>query len=458
MLKGKDSRRHRLHLRHRARHCPRRSPREGANVVINGFGEAAAIEKERAGIEKEFGVKAAYSPADMTKPAEIAAMIKTAEQTLRQRRHPGQQCRHPARRADRGIPGREVGPDHRHQPVVRVPRGARGGSRHEGAQMGPHHQHRVGAFARRLAVQGRLHLGQARARRPHQDGRARACHLRHHLQLHQPGLRVDAAGGEADPRHHEGAQHDRGAGQARRAAGRAADQGVRHRRPGGGARGLPVLGCGRRRSPAPTCRSTAAGPRSELLKRGCACPALRPAAQAKIERARQGRRRSTSRCKAAARTARSPGACSITSCRTSGSRSRAMSGTSAGRHERRHAGRRPRRAAAPEEARKRLADFWRAISLDGNLPAAAARRARPLVLAVSARRLAVPGLDRILVARALAVRFQPAQHQSAQGAGRGLRGFRGAAGLHRARSCSSPPPTSTPAACASSPRTRSPPT
>jgi 3-hydroxybutyrate dehydrogenase len=56
--------------------------KDGANVVINGFGDAAAIAKERAGIETEFGVKAAYSPADMTKPAEIAAMIKTAEQTF----------------------------------------------------------------------------------------------------------------------------------------------------------------------------------------------------------------------------------------------------------------------------------------------------------------------------------------------------------------------------------------
>jgi 3-hydroxybutyrate dehydrogenase len=56
--------------------------KDGANVVINGFGEKDAIEKERAGIEKEFGVKALYSPADMTKPAEIAAMIATAEKTF----------------------------------------------------------------------------------------------------------------------------------------------------------------------------------------------------------------------------------------------------------------------------------------------------------------------------------------------------------------------------------------
>jgi 3-hydroxybutyrate dehydrogenase len=55
---------------------------QGANVTINGFGDTAAIEKERSGIEKEFGVKAIYSAADMTKPAEIADMVKTAEKTF----------------------------------------------------------------------------------------------------------------------------------------------------------------------------------------------------------------------------------------------------------------------------------------------------------------------------------------------------------------------------------------
>jgi 3-hydroxybutyrate dehydrogenase len=56
--------------------------REGANVIINGFGEKAAIETERAGIEKEFSVKSIYSAADMTKPAEIAEMIRTAEKSF----------------------------------------------------------------------------------------------------------------------------------------------------------------------------------------------------------------------------------------------------------------------------------------------------------------------------------------------------------------------------------------
>src|SRR5262245_51840811 len=56
--------------------------REGAQVMINGFGDKAEIEATRAGIEKEFGVKALYSPADMTEPADIAAMIGEAEKAF----------------------------------------------------------------------------------------------------------------------------------------------------------------------------------------------------------------------------------------------------------------------------------------------------------------------------------------------------------------------------------------
>lgn len=52
---------------------------DGADVMLNGFGDKAAIEKERAAIEKEFGVKALYSPADMSKPDEIAALVRETE-------------------------------------------------------------------------------------------------------------------------------------------------------------------------------------------------------------------------------------------------------------------------------------------------------------------------------------------------------------------------------------------
>jgi 3-hydroxybutyrate dehydrogenase len=55
---------------------------EGANVMINGFGDAAAIEAERARLESDFGVRAIYSPADMSKGADVMAMIAEAETTL----------------------------------------------------------------------------------------------------------------------------------------------------------------------------------------------------------------------------------------------------------------------------------------------------------------------------------------------------------------------------------------
>ena len=55
---------------------------DGANVVINGFGDKDAIEKERSGIEKDFGVKALYSGADMSKGDQIAQMVAEAESKL----------------------------------------------------------------------------------------------------------------------------------------------------------------------------------------------------------------------------------------------------------------------------------------------------------------------------------------------------------------------------------------
>jgi len=53
--------------------------RAGANIVINGFGEAAAIEETRASLSREHNVGVAYSGADISKPADIAAMIDLAD-------------------------------------------------------------------------------------------------------------------------------------------------------------------------------------------------------------------------------------------------------------------------------------------------------------------------------------------------------------------------------------------
>jgi 3-hydroxybutyrate dehydrogenase len=62
--------------------CARAFAGAGANIVLNGIGAPADIEKERSAIESDFGVKAVYSPADMSKPREIAEMIALAEKTF----------------------------------------------------------------------------------------------------------------------------------------------------------------------------------------------------------------------------------------------------------------------------------------------------------------------------------------------------------------------------------------
>jgi 3-hydroxybutyrate dehydrogenase len=56
--------------------------KDGADVMINGFGPPDSIERERVAIEKEFGVKARYSDADMSNGAAIAAMIAGAEEAF----------------------------------------------------------------------------------------------------------------------------------------------------------------------------------------------------------------------------------------------------------------------------------------------------------------------------------------------------------------------------------------
>ncbi len=52
--------------------------REGANVMLNGLGDAGTIAALRASLEKEHGVRALYHGADMTRPAEITAMVAEA--------------------------------------------------------------------------------------------------------------------------------------------------------------------------------------------------------------------------------------------------------------------------------------------------------------------------------------------------------------------------------------------
>ncbi len=56
--------------------------RAGSNVMLNGFGDPAQIEELRSNLAKETSVKVDYSPADMTKPDQIAAMVRQADRSF----------------------------------------------------------------------------------------------------------------------------------------------------------------------------------------------------------------------------------------------------------------------------------------------------------------------------------------------------------------------------------------
>lgn len=54
----------------------------GCNIMTNGFGDKAAIDKEVAALKDSYKVQVDYSPADMSKPKEIAEMVAQCERVL----------------------------------------------------------------------------------------------------------------------------------------------------------------------------------------------------------------------------------------------------------------------------------------------------------------------------------------------------------------------------------------
>ncbi|HTP53315.1 MAG TPA: 3-hydroxybutyrate dehydrogenase [Anaeromyxobacteraceae bacterium] len=55
---------------------------QGCRVMLNGFGDAAAIERTRAALEKEHGVAVRYDGADLTKPVQVAGLVAAAAREL----------------------------------------------------------------------------------------------------------------------------------------------------------------------------------------------------------------------------------------------------------------------------------------------------------------------------------------------------------------------------------------
>ena len=55
---------------------------EGCDIMLNGFGDPAEIERLRAGLADTHGVRAVYVSADMAKPAEIRQLVAEAARQL----------------------------------------------------------------------------------------------------------------------------------------------------------------------------------------------------------------------------------------------------------------------------------------------------------------------------------------------------------------------------------------
>ena len=47
---------------------------QGADILLNGFGDAHEIEFTRAELQRQYGVKVRYSSADMSRPEQVRAM------------------------------------------------------------------------------------------------------------------------------------------------------------------------------------------------------------------------------------------------------------------------------------------------------------------------------------------------------------------------------------------------
>ena len=146
---------------------------QGCNVMMNGLGEAAAIEKLRADIAKEHGVEVAYHGADVGVPAEIEAMVREAERRFggvdilvnnAVVRHYDRIEDFPVEKWDRAMAVDLSAAFHTIRLTIR---------RHEGARLGPHHQHVVDPRPHGGAEPGGLRHRQARADRAHALRRAR---------------------------------------------------------------------------------------------------------------------------------------------------------------------------------------------------------------------------------------------------------------------------------------------
>jgi 3-hydroxybutyrate dehydrogenase len=94
----------------------------GMHVMLNGFGDKAEIVKIRADMEEAYGIKTAYSAADMSKPDEIVRMVEDTRRLLGKVDVLVNNAGIQHVEAIETFPCRQMGRHHRHRPLRSVPR------------------------------------------------------------------------------------------------------------------------------------------------------------------------------------------------------------------------------------------------------------------------------------------------------------------------------------------------
>jgi len=166
----------------------------GANLILNGFGDASAVIAQ----VQAFGGKVGHHPADVSDPAQIADMFAYAEREFggvdilvnnAGIQHVAAVDEFPVERWDAIIAINLSS-------VFHSTRLSLPGMKGQG--LGAYRQYRLGAWPGGFGGQGRLRRGQAWRDRPDQSGWPGNRHQQRDLQRDLPRLGADAAGAEAD--------------------------------------------------------------------------------------------------------------------------------------------------------------------------------------------------------------------------------------------------------------------
>ncbi len=201
---------------------------QGVNIVLNGLGEMTAIERTRSEMAEKHGVEVLYNGADMTKPDQIADMVRAAKAEFGELdilinnagvQHVALIEDFPTDKWEQIIAINLTSAFHATKAAVPIMK-AQG----RGRIINIASAHGLVASPFKAAYVAAKHgiLGLTKT-----VGLEVSRH-RHHLQRHLPGLREDPAGRGPDRRPGQGARHQRGSGHARRDPGQPADQAVRH--------------------------------------------------------------------------------------------------------------------------------------------------------------------------------------------------------------------------------------